>query len=133
MKHTFREEEGTNKQSVAHRSYEEWKEMREEDFLFSVYPNDLLRVTSKKIFSFTKQRKDSDLPDTVEGYSFMAYYRGTDISSSAITCLSHDGAYIRRGLGIKTLECIEKYEVDVLGEYHKVNKEVRQPFSVKKA
>ena len=32
-----------------------------------------------------------------------------------------------------TLEKLEKYTVDVLGEYHKVKKEVRQPFNMKRS
>ena len=36
------------------------------------------------------------------------------------------------GLGVKTLEKLEKYTVDVLGEHHKVGKEVRQPFNIKR-
>ena len=31
-----------------------------------------------------------------------------------------------------SLEKLEKYTVDVLGEYHKVGKEVRQPFNIKR-
>lgn len=34
-------------------------------------------------------------------------------------------------LGIKTLASIEKYEVDVLGEYHPVKQEARQGFGKK--
>ena len=33
-----------------------------------------------------------------------------------------------RGLGVKTLISIEKYEVDILGNIHKVNKEKRMGF-----
>jgi len=29
---------------VAHKPYSEWQEMREEDFVFSLYPNDLVYV-----------------------------------------------------------------------------------------
>lgn len=125
-------EELPNKACVAHKPYDQWKEMQEKDFIFSVYPNDLIRITSRKIMEFVKQHKESDLPEKIEGYSFFAYYRGMDISAGCITCLYHDGAYGKRGLGVKTLECIEKYTVDVLGEYHKVNKETRQPFCVKR-
>lgn len=121
-----------NKACVAHKSYEEWKEMREENFLFSLYPNDLIRVTNNKIITFTKTRTESDLPDTIEGYSMLAYFKGMDISAGAINCISHDNAYMKRGIGVKTLECLEKYTVDVLGEYHKVKKEKRMPFGKKK-
>lgn len=117
-----------NRACVAGKPYEQWKEMRDEDFLFSLYPNDLIRLTNNKVITFKKSQKDSDLPDTVESYSVLAYYRGMNISTGAINCLWHDGAYERLGIGVKTLDCIEKYTVDVLGQYHKVGKEKRQPF-----
>ncbi len=121
-----------NKACVAHKPYEQWKNMREEDFLFSLYPNDLIRITGKKPLTFSKIHKESDLPDTISGYSMMAYYKGMNISTGAITCISHDNAYKQAGFGAKTLVCLEKFTVDVLGEYHKVGKEVRQPFRIKK-
>lgn len=120
------------KACVAHKPYDQWKVMRNEDFLFSLYPNDLIRITSRKPLTFSKIRKESDLPDTISGYSMMAYYNGTDIASGAITCISHENAYKCRGMGVKTLTSIEKFAVDVLGEYHKIDKETRQPFCIKK-
>ena len=36
-----------NKACVAYKPYEQWKEMADKDFIFSLYPNDLLRVTHK--------------------------------------------------------------------------------------
>ena len=121
-----------NRACVAGKPYELWKEMKDENFIFSLYPNDLIRITSKKIVSFALNRKESDLPQTLEGYSMMGYYKGTDISTGAITCISHDNAYLKRGLGVKTLQCIEKFTVDVLGEYHPVKKEKRQFFQQKR-
>ena len=120
-----------NRACVAHKSYDQWKEMAEEDFVFSLYPNDLVRITSKKMITFAKKQKESTLPESMEAYSVLAYYRGADVSSGNITCISHDGAYERRGLGIKTLDLVEKYEVDVLGEYHKVTEQKRQSFDRK--
>ena len=105
--------------------------MRDEDFIFSLYPNDLIRISTNKLISLTKMRSESDLPDTIEGYSMLLYYRGMNISTSAIVCTTHDNAYWKQGLGVKTLPLIEKYTVDILGEYHKVNKETRQPFRLK--
>ena len=117
-----------NRACVAHKPYSSWKPMLDENFVFSLYPNDLVCITNNKLMSFSKVQKDSDLPDTIEGYSFMAYYKSTDIASGNISCISHDHAYMKRGIGVKTLQCIEKYTVDVLGQYHKVGKEKRQPF-----
>ena len=117
-----------NRACVAHKSYNQWKEMDEKDFLFSLYPNDLVRISAKKMLSFGKKHKESDLPDSIEGYNMMSYYKGMNISGATITCISHDGAYEKQSLGVKTLECLEKYVVDPLGEYHKVQKEIRRTF-----
>jgi len=121
-----------NKAVTAAKPYSEWPEMSDEDFIFSLYPNDLICATSKNGITLSVCRKDSTLPPTVESKSFMLYYRGTDISTGSISCITHDNAYKLRGLGVKTLEKLEKYTVDVLGEYHKVGKEVRQPFNIKR-
>ena len=43
---------------------------------------------------------------------------------------THDRRYFQPGVGIKTLQSIEKYQVDVLGNYHKVSlPEKRMPFN----
>ena len=120
-----------SKACIAHKPYNEWKEMRNEDFIFSLYPNDLIYIRNTKPITLTKRRKDSDLPDTVIDYAFMVYYQGMNISGGTISCLSHDSAYEKQSLGVKTIQVIEKYTIDVLGEYHKVSKETRQPFHLK--
>lgn len=38
----------------------------------------------------------------------------------------HDGSKRIEGIGIQNLDIFEKYEVDVLGNYHKVKKEKRK-------
>ena len=121
-----------NKACVAHKAYDEWKEMQEEDFIFSLYPNDLMKVTHKKALKLTKSQKESTLPDSYETKSELLYYMGANISTGAITCRTHDSSYEISGVGIKTLENLEKYTVDVLGAYHKVEKETRQPFHRKR-
>lgn len=50
------------------------------------------------------------------------------MSTGAITGINHDNTYVISSLGIKTLKNIEKYTVDVLGEYHAVKREKRQGF-----
>ncbi len=117
---------------VAGKSYEQWKEMRDEDFIFSLYPNDLIFVERKKIMVFKLSNTNSTLQSTQEVYSGCVYYRGTDIATASIKCTTHDNAYEYRGLGVKTLGRLEKYTVDVLGEYHPVGKETRQGFTRKK-
>ena len=118
---------------VAHKPYEEWKPMREEDFLFSLYPNDLLRVCHRKGLKLSRVNKESSLPESIQATEEFLYYISADISTSAISCRSHDNSYAIRGLGIKTLEKLEKYTVDVLGEVHRVEKEKRLPFTGKRS
>lgn len=107
------------------------KEMKEEDFLFSLYPNDLVKITSKKEISLELSDKESDLPTKTSSKSWLVYYKSTDIAVGSIGYITHDNAYKSR-TGVKTLLSIEKYTVDVLGEYHRVEKEKRLTFSNKK-
>ena len=59
----------------------------------------------------------------------MLYYTSANIAIGAITVTTHDRKYEKSSLGIKTLLTIEKYEVDPLGNYHKVKvPEKRQTF-----
>lgn len=120
-----------NKACVAHKPFEQWKEMSDENFVFSLYPNDLLRATHKTRLKLAKAQEDSTLPDTYETKQEMLYYISADIAAASITCRNHDNSYRIRGMGIKTLEKLEKFTVDVLGEYHKVEKEPRMAFSRK--
>ena len=107
------------------------KEMKVEDFLFSLYPNDLVKITSKKDIFLENSDKSSDLQKTISSKSWLVYYKTTDISVGSIGYITHDNAYKGRTC-VKTLLSIEKYTVDVLGEYHKVEKEKRLTFSNKK-
>ena len=117
-----------DKACVAFKPYEEWKEMQDKNFIFSLYPNDLMRVTHKKALKLTKAQKESTLPDGYEIKSEMLYYVSANINTGAISCRTHDNSYEIKSMGIKTLEKLEKYTVDVLGNYYKVEKEPRMPF-----
>ena len=121
-----------NRACVASKSPAEWKVMDEKDFLFSLYPNDLVKITSRKTLSLKISQKDSTLPPSYEVKAEYFYYKGADISTASITGITHDNSYFVRGLGVKTLESLEKYTVDVLGVYHAVGKEKRQAFSKKR-
>ncbi len=117
-----------NKACVQGKPYDQWKEMREEDFLFSVYPNDLLRIKAKESIKFTVSNKDSSLPKEILRNDILVYYNSADIATANIKVLTHDNAYFKKSLGIKTLLSFEKYTVDPLGNYSKVGKEPRQRF-----
>ena len=110
-----------NKACVAHKPYAEWKEMRPENFVFSLYPNDLIRVTHRKGINLAIQNKDSTLPPVKVEREVFLYYNGANISSGAVAGVTHDNTY-RASIGIKTLERMDKFVVDVLGTYHAVGK-----------
>ena len=121
-----------NKAVVAHKPYSEWKQMSDDDFAFSLYPNDLVKVTHKRGMKLAKCFKESTLPETLECKENLFYYNAANIAGGSITLITNDNTYVIGGLGIKTLESMEKYTVDILGEYHPVRKEERQRFNIKR-
>lgn len=117
-----------NKAVVAYKNYEDWKEMKESDFLFSLYQNDLIYVESKRPMKFTLKNKGSTLEKEMIVSKMLAYFEGGNISTGAVTITTQDDAYVIGSLGFKTLLKVQKYQVDVLGEYVPVKKEKRQLF-----
>ena len=117
-----------NRAVVQGKPYSEWKEMREEDFIFSLYPNDLVYVEHKSGLKFTLQNADSTLEKTRTQTSAFVYFVGGSISTASITIRTHDNAYGIPSLGVKTLKTFHKYQVDVLGNVFPVHKETRQKF-----
>ena len=115
-----------NKAVVAHKPYEEWKSMSNDNFVFSVYPGDLLKITNDKGIKLKRTSNEVQGEPEIIRKECLLYYTGANISSGAITVKTHDNRYNQDGLGIKTIAIIEKYEVDVLGEYHKVNKKEKR-------
>ena len=78
--------------------------------------------------------KKSDLPDKMEiarGEGAFLYFKGMDVSVAVLSGITHDNTYSFRSIG-KTMQLIEKYEVDVLGNVCKVTKEKRKAFNLKK-
>ena len=117
-----------NRAVVAYKSYNEWKQMSDGDFVFSLYPNDLVKITHRREMKLTKCFKESTLPDALNCKEMLFYYISANISTGAICGITNDNTYVIGSLGIKTLESMEKYTVDILGEYHPVRKEERQRF-----
>lgn len=119
---------------IAHKPYKKWKDMDEKDFLFTLYPNDLIYVESKKEMIFkipSKKRKNSTLEPEFSCHKIFGYYQGTDRYGGVIDILTDDGAYLDHGQGVKRLLKIKKYQVDVLGNIHLVKKEIRRKFIIK--
>lgn len=118
-----------NKAVVAGKAYSEWKEMKEENFIFLLYKNDLVLIRTKKPIEMKVALKDGSLPEKyLAKEDELLYYNGADISTGSFDLINHDGSYKRHGLGIKTCISIEKYEVDVLGNCHKIGRETRKSF-----
>lgn len=108
------------------RGKKEWKTMRDEDFLFSVYPNDLLLVEHKNEMKFSANFKDTKLPKEYSTKQEFVYFKKAGISVASINVVTHDNGYGIASLGIKTLKNIEKYYVDVLGNRYRAPKEERK-------
>jgi len=121
-----------NKAIVAAKPYEEWPVMEEKDFLFSLYPNDLIRLKHKKMLplNLNKKNKSGILAAKIEIQEEYFYYKGVNISSGAITAINHDNSYYFEG-GAKTLLAFEKWEVGMLGDTSKVGKEELKDFKRK--
>lgn len=123
-----RKKELPNRAVVAYKSYSDWKVMEEQNFIFSLYADDLIEVEHKNEMVFALANKESTLPLKWGTKRTVCYYTGMNISTGAIGVSTHDGAYIIGGLGVKTLASLKKYEVDVLGNVREIRREVRQRF-----
>lgn len=117
-----------NKAIVAYKPYADWPVMDDSNFIFSLYPNDLIKFEHKNSVKFAKVNKESTLNDFYSTKSEIVYFKGCNINTGAITIINHENTYVVSSLGVKTLPSLEKYQADVLGNYTKVKKEVRKPF-----
>lgn len=116
-----------NRAVVADKSHGEWKVMNDKDFLFSMYPNDLLYIESRKGIKL-KTKKGSSKQEQIVRKTGLYYFKGLNISSNALSIITHDHSYEQSSLGGKTLSCLKKYTVDALGNYSEVSlPEKRKP------
>jgi CRISPR-associated endonuclease Csn1 len=104
-----------NRAVVAFKPEAEWPEMDESyAFMFSLCPNDWLSIKLKS--------------ETIAGY-----FAGLDRATGAVSIWAHDrnqtigkeGQW--RGVGVKTALALEKYHIDILGNFYLVKQEIRQP------
>ncbi|MDR3162578.1 MAG: type II CRISPR RNA-guided endonuclease Cas9 [Helicobacteraceae bacterium] len=103
-----------NRAIVAHKDEEEW-DLIDESFVwcFSLYPNDLVKITTKKMVTF-------------------GYYASTHRGTGNMNIWAHDRnqaigkeGFIE-GIGVKTALKLEKFEVDVLGNIYPARPEPRR-------
>lgn len=111
--HHFAQAALPNKVIAGGKDEKGWPTISGQDFLFSLYRNDLVRYS----------RNGEDF--------FYGYYVGTDRVAATIDLLAHDAdleiskeGMIQR-LGVKTLHSLEKYQVDYFGIRYAVPKETR--------
>lgn len=109
-----------NRAVVADKSHGEWKVMDDKDFLFSMYPHDLIYVERKEVFKLTAP-KDSSLDPIISKTKGFFYYRSFNSNTGSFEIYTHDRSYSKKSLGGKTLSCLKKYTVDVLGNYSEVS------------
>ncbi|MBQ9706782.1 MAG: type II CRISPR RNA-guided endonuclease Cas9 [Clostridia bacterium] len=103
-----------NKAITAGKTIDQWDEMDDSyTFLFSLYSNDLICVE--------KKLKESNTYKTVKEFY---YYKGIDVDGGRATIISHDNRCKER-ISIKTLKCLQKCQVDILGNVSFVDKETR--------
>lgn len=103
-----------NRAIVQGRDEREWTSVDDSfDFRFSLYPNDLLRITLVK-------------------ETHLGYFAGCDRSTGAVSLWAHDRNRaigkdgLIRGIGAKTAKSIEKFDVDVLGRIYPARPEPRR-------
>lgn len=92
------------KAALAAKPEEKWPTIDDNySFIFSIYKNDLIEIKYKK----------------KNGY--FGYFDGFDRATASISIEEHDSSQRHRSIGIKSdVIKFNKYEVDVLGNYHKV-------------
>jgi CRISPR-associated endonuclease Csn1 len=102
-----------NRAIVAYKDESEWTVIDDSfKFCFSLYPNDLTKISLKK-------------------ESHIGYFAGCDRSTGAISLWAHDRSILVgkdgliRGIGAKTALNIEKYHVDLIGNVYPAPSEKR--------
>ena len=113
-----------NRAATQAKMMSEWRVMKEENFIFSLYSRDLIYIESDK----GVQIKDLDgNMSRIEG--MYAYYTGADTATVSIAGKLNDSSASFRSIGIQGLRDFRKCQVDVLGNISFVKKEKRMPFN----
>lgn len=112
-----------NRAATPAKPYSEWHVVDDKDFIFSLYPKDLVHIVSKKGIPLKKVGEEK-----VAQKEVFAYYRSYDISTASITGVAHDSSFRFVNLGIQRLEKLEKCQVDMLGNISIVKSEKRMGF-----
>ncbi len=117
-----------NRGCVPYKPQEEWKELADKDFIFSLYPNDLVYLETKRTIKLISKRDKSER----EVKDIYAYYTNAGITVASIGIINHDSSYFQPGVGIKSLLSMKKYQVGILGDIHEIElPEKRLEFNLK--
>lgn len=112
-----------NRAATFGKPWEEWRIMKAEKFLFSLYSRDLILFKHKNgkevVCTDGKTKIVNEEP---------VYFTSANIRTASLTVKAHDSSFTISSLGIQSLVCLEKYQVDVLGNITKVKSEKRQGF-----
>lgn len=111
------------KAATASKPKSEWKLMEDKDFVFSLYPNDLVHIKSQKGISAITTTGHKFKPTDV-----YVYYKASNVHTASIIVEAHDSSYTAEGIGIQNLDSFEKFQVDVLGNRKLVKREKRKMF-----
>lgn len=103
------------KACLSQKPYKDWTIMNDNNFIFSIYPRDLIYIKSKEPIKLHSIDDESEISVN----ETFAYYIRADISSATISISNENNKYIAK-IGIKTLIDLKKYDVDILGNYHEI-------------
>lgn len=104
--------------------YSEWKPVKDENFIFSLYSGDLFEFKYNKGGKKVKTKKGEIL--TLD--KGLVYFSGANINSASFSGKAHDSSFDFTSLGIQSLDSLKKYQVDVLGGVSEVKAEKRMKF-----
>lgn len=122
---TIKKNELPNKAVIAHKKYSDWKVMKEEDFIFSLYSRDLIIFKNKNGSNGKNIKGEKVIVNEIP-----MYYYDANISKASIGLKTHDKSIEIDTLYIQNLEYLKKLHVDVLGNMFEVNKEKRIGFNL---
>ena len=97
-------------------------------FEFSLYSGDLFYLEIKRGVNGVVQENNNKITVKEGG---LYYYTGFDRSNACITFKNNDDS-VKFKAGVQSADKFEKYVVDVLGKYHKVNKSKREQLKIKR-
>ena len=107
-----------------------WIKLTEnEQFLFSLYRNDVLHIKSSKGIKVKYSSENSTINKPNKVYDVYGYFNMADIATASIRFVSPDNSYFAKSVGIASLDILEKMQVDYLGQVHRVKHEDRKGFN----